>query len=138
MTDQVSFNQLEKNLEQAKINAGSYSNPEIILVGTKSDVVKRVVEYETAKKYADLLGCQYIETSAKAGLNVDKVFTQIAEQIAAKEDALKQQKDNEKAPLLQGNGASNWSAGPGFLAPPTRDKDANNEENCCLKSCVIL
>lgn len=142
LTDRVSFNNLEKNLDEAKRSARSESTPEIILVGTKSDLVGKrpIIPDEEIKEWANSRGYQYIETSAKNNLNVEKVFSQIAAQIAQKEDLLKQQKGNEKEPLLPCNGASHWSAGPGFLASPsTKDKDANNEENSCLKRmCAIL
>lgn len=53
-----------------------------LLVGNKCDLTaKRVVSYEQAKEYADSLGIEVIETSAKNATNVEKAFLTMATQI---------------------------------------------------------
>lgn len=69
-----------------------------LLVGNKSDLTaKRQVSYEQAKEFADSLGMEFIETSAKQSSNVDRAFTTIATQIKAR---------MATQPLPQGGAAS--------------------------------
>lgn len=57
-------------------------NVQRLLVGNKCDLTaKRVVTYEQAKEYADSLGIEVIETSAKNATNVEKAFLTMATQI---------------------------------------------------------
>ncbi|TFF98743.1 MAG: GTP-binding protein [Promethearchaeota archaeon] len=49
----------------------------MILVGNKIDL-ERKVEQEEAEKLADKLNCEYMETSAKTGENIDIVFEKLA------------------------------------------------------------
>ena len=52
------------------------NKPEIILVGTKSDVddSKRVVTKEEAEELASRLGCEYFEVSSLTKSNVNEAF----------------------------------------------------------------
>lgn len=53
-----------------------------ILVGCKNDsAAERVVQYDTAKAFADQRRLQLIETSARDGINVDEAFMAIATEI---------------------------------------------------------
>jgi GTPase SAR1 family protein len=55
------------------------------LVGNKSDLTtKRAVSFDQAKEYADSLGIQFLETSAKNATNVEKAFMTMATQIKSK------------------------------------------------------
>ncbi len=49
----------------------------MILIGNKIDL-DRKVEREEAERLAKKLGCEYIETSAKTGANIERVFEKIA------------------------------------------------------------
>jgi Ras-related protein Rab-1A len=50
-----------------------------LLVGNKSDLVlKREIDTSEAKEYADSLGIEYIETSAKNSINIQKPFEDLA------------------------------------------------------------
>ena len=70
VTDQASFNSLNQWREDI-LKYGS----KVIIVGTKCDLEsERAVPYEFANKYAENLGLQYIETSAKKGINVEELF----------------------------------------------------------------
>ena len=53
-----------------------------ILCGNKCDLTtKKVVDTQTAKEFADSLGISFMETSAKNSINVEQVFTTMAEEI---------------------------------------------------------
>ena len=54
----------------------------ILLVGNKVDLTNnRKVDIHMVKEYVESNSLIYIESSAKTGLNVDKIFTTIAENI---------------------------------------------------------
>jgi Ras-related protein Rab-1A len=56
-----------------------------VLVGNKADLSgEREVSFDQGKEFADALGMQFIETSAKSALNVERTFTMIGEEIKAK------------------------------------------------------
>jgi GTPase KRas protein len=49
----------------------------MILLGNKVDL-EREVEVEEAEDLATRLSCEYLETSAKTGINVEEAFEKIA------------------------------------------------------------
>ena len=56
--------------------------PDTYLVGNKCDLAsKRAVPTEQAAEFAESLGVEYLETSAKSALNVEKAFTTMASEI---------------------------------------------------------
>ena len=55
------------------------------MVGNKSDLTsKRAVTFEQAKEFADSLGIEFVETSAKSSSNVEKAFLMMSTQIKAR------------------------------------------------------
>nr|KAF6308370.1 RAB1A, member RAS oncogene family [Myotis myotis] len=53
-----------------------------LLVGNKCDLTtKKVVDYTTAKEFADSLGIPFLETSAKNAMNVEQSFMTMAAEI---------------------------------------------------------
>ena len=65
----------------------SYANENVnkLLVANKSDLAsKRVVTYEQGKEFADSLGIEFIETSAKNATNVEKAFLTMSSQIKSR------------------------------------------------------
>ena len=53
-----------------------------LLVGNKSDLTsKKVVDYATAKAFADEIGIPFMETSAKNATNVEQAFVTMANEI---------------------------------------------------------
>ena len=53
-----------------------------LLIGNKCDsTTKKVVDYETAKQFADELGVPFWETSAKNSTNVEQAFIRMASDI---------------------------------------------------------
>lgn len=64
------------------ILAGEESGGNKLLVGNKSDLAsKKVVSTEEAQEFADELGLEFLETSAKNAMNVEKAFMRMAAQI---------------------------------------------------------
>mmetsp|Transcript_6486 Transcript_6486/g.27304 ORF Transcript_6486/g.27304 Transcript_6486/m.27304 type:complete len:203 (-) Transcript_6486:135-743(-) len=80
VTDLESFNNVKQWLHE--IDRYACQNVKKLLVGNKCDLAsKRAVPTEQAKEFADSLGIQYLETSAKNSTNVEKAFTTMAGQI---------------------------------------------------------
>lgn len=79
-TDQDSFENVKQWLGEIERYASDKVN--ILLVGNKSDLTeKKVVTYETAKKFADEHKLELLETSAKNATNVEQAFLKMAESI---------------------------------------------------------
>ena len=72
-----SFNNISKWLTEMKKYAPSTSSA--VIIGNKCDIDKkeREIDYKTAKKYANSLGIEYIETSAKNAYNVRTAFLEM-------------------------------------------------------------
>lgn len=79
-TDQDTFNNVKQWLEE--IERYACDNVNKLLVGNKSDLTtKKVVDFQTAKEYADQLGIPFLETSAKNATNVEQAFMTMAAEI---------------------------------------------------------
>jgi len=79
-TDQESFNNVKQWLQEIDRYACETVNK--LLVGNKCDLThKKVVDYQTAKEYADSLGIPFLETSAKNATNVEQAFMTMAAEI---------------------------------------------------------
>jgi Ras-related protein Rab-1A len=80
VTDQESFNNVRQWLQE--IDRYACENVNKLLVGNKSDLTtKKVVDYTTAKEYADQLSIPFLETSAKNATNVEQAFMTMAAEI---------------------------------------------------------
>jgi len=80
VTDAESFTNVKQWLHE--IDRYACQNVKKLLVGNKCDLAsKRAVPTEQAKEFADSLGINYLETSAKNSTNVEKAFTTMAGQI---------------------------------------------------------
>jgi len=80
VTDQVSFNNVKQWLQEIDRYACESVNK--LLVGNKCDLsTKKVVDYNTAKEFADGLGIPFLETSAKNATNVEQAFMTMAREI---------------------------------------------------------
>ncbi|CBK20449.2 uncharacterized protein [Blastocystis hominis] len=83
VTDLDSFNNVKTWLHEID----RYANENVVklLVGNKADLTaKKVVSYETAKEFADSLGIEFVETSAKNSTNVETAFMTMAREIMQK------------------------------------------------------
>lgn len=82
VTDQESFNNVKQWLQE--IDRYATSGVMKLLVGNKADLSdKKVVEYTTAKEFADALEIPFLETSALSSTNVEQAFYTMARQIKA-------------------------------------------------------
>jgi len=80
VTDQESFNNVKQWLQE--IDRYACENVNKLLVGNKCDLTnKKVVDYTSAKEYADQLGIPFLETSAKNATNVEQAFMIMAAEI---------------------------------------------------------
>lgn len=80
VTDQESFNNVKQWLQE--IDRYASENVNKLLVGNKCDLTtKKVVDFTTAKEYADQLGIPFLETSAKNATNVEQAFMTMAAEI---------------------------------------------------------
>ena len=87
-TNKKSFEKLNYWTEQISLNAEE--NTKYIVVGNKSDLEgKRQVDKEEGEKFAKENKVQFYETSAKTGLNVNKVFELLAKEIIDDEQGIK-------------------------------------------------
>jgi Ras-related protein Rab-1A len=103
ITDQVSFNNVKQWLQE--IDRYACENVNKLLVGNKCDLTnKRVVEYNTAKEYADSLGIPFLETSAKNSTNVEQAFLTMASEIKNRMAASQPGKDAVKSTVKPGSG----------------------------------
>ncbi|OAF67903.1 Ras-related protein Rab-19 [Intoshia linei] len=85
--DQETFNSVSTWLKEVKSYA--VDNVRCLLVGNKiDDVEKRVVNYDTAKAFADEHKIEYFETSAKSGENVEESFIRLSTDIKNKLDRI--------------------------------------------------
>lgn len=93
VTDAESFNNVKQWLHEIDRYASEHVNK--LLVGNKSDLVaKRAVTYEQGQEFAQSLGIEFVETSAKNSENVEKAFMVMSAQIKSR---MKTQPTNEKA-----------------------------------------
>jgi len=82
LTDQESFENVKQWLHE--IDRYAPANVKKLLVGNKCDLAsKRAVPTELAAAFAESLGVEYLETSAKSALNVEKAFTAISREVAS-------------------------------------------------------
>lgn len=80
VTDQESFNNVKQWFKE--IDRYATEGVTKLLVGNKSDLTaKKVVDYDVAKEFADSMGVQFLETSAKDSTNVEQAFLAMARQI---------------------------------------------------------
>jgi|Transcript_14484 Ras-related protein Rab-1A len=83
VTDMESFNNVKQWLHE--IDRYACENVNKLLVGNKCDLEsKRAVSTEQAQEFADSLGIDFMETSAKNSTNVEKAFTTMAAQIKSR------------------------------------------------------
>ena len=80
VTDQTSFNNVKQWLQE--IDRYACENVNKLLIGNKCDLTtKKVVNYNTAKEFADGIGIPFLETSAKSSTNVNDAFLTMSRDI---------------------------------------------------------
>ncbi len=84
-----------------RIKEANLDNPEVILVGNKSDLTEsRVITKEQGMELAQSLGIEYFETSAKDGMNVAEVVDKLIDLIYGKPEP-KPEKKPEVIPTVE-------------------------------------
>ncbi|CAG8646810.1 18315_t:CDS:2, partial [Gigaspora rosea] len=77
VTDEESFDNIREWLNLVEKHASEGVNK--ILIGNKCDLVrKKVITKEQGQALADEFGIKFLEVSAKANINVEKVFITLA------------------------------------------------------------
>ena len=80
VTDLESFNNVKQWVHEIERYACDSVNK--LLVGNKSDMTnKKVVDFATAKEFAEQIGIPFLETSAKNSSNVEQAFMTMAAEI---------------------------------------------------------
>ncbi|MEE6458326.1 hypothetical protein FKM82_000251 [Ascaphus truei] len=83
ITNEESFNAVQDWSTQIKTY--SWDNAQVILVGNKCDMEdERVVSTERGRHFAEQLGLEFFETSAKDNINVKQTFEQLVDIICDK------------------------------------------------------
>ncbi|KAG9100646.1 Ras GTPase ras2 [Ceratobasidium sp. UAMH 11750] len=112
ITDRRSFERLE-NFRQALLRAKSRSPPLFVLVGNKCDqTYERQVMKHEGEGLAREWGCDFFETSARTGHNIDKLFQNVVRSLRAVRDGAE----------LPQNGGAPIRAHTGPLRPTPKRK----------------
>lgn len=122
LTNRSSFSNLPSWLNDIKANADSEC--EKIIVGNKSDLENaRQVTKKEAEIFANDNGFNYFEISAKAGINIEPLFEQLAKAIAKKlkEKASKNLNEKSHETLLKEK----------ELEERLREQDKKRSVGCC-------
>lgn len=81
LTNETSFTSVRNWLSQLQTHAYC-EDPDVILVGHKSDLIdRRVVTPQKAKDFAEKNGCTYFETSAQSGDNIERAMQTLLEKV---------------------------------------------------------
>jgi len=84
ITSRNSFEEISSFREQIN-RAKDDSTPPIVVVGNKKDLEQeRVVNYSEGVELAKSFRCPFLESSAKARINVDEAFTEVVKEIRRK------------------------------------------------------
>lgn len=120
VTNVKSFDNIAKWLR----NIDEHANEDVekIIIGNKCDMEdRRVIPTERGEAIAREHGIRFIETSAKANINIDRVFLELTDAILAKTTA----KEANDA----GNSASNATSGRVFIS--RTDSTGKSSFRCC-------
>jgi len=115
VTDLDSFNNVKQWLQE--IDRYACDNVNKLLVGNKCDMsARKVVEYNTAKEFAEQLGIPFLETSARTSTNVEQAFLTMAAEIK-----------NRVGPV----GAGGPSSGQADRINPSSTPIKSQSSGCC-------
>ncbi|KAH8414925.1 hypothetical protein KR215_011039 [Drosophila sulfurigaster] len=137
ITDQDSFQKVKSWVRELKQMRGS--EIALIIVGNKTDLEEqRAIEYETAQRYAQTVGAQYVETSAKENEGVSELF-ELLTQLMVEHHGQKQQpndtnnthsnSNSNTSNALRLQSSSNAAGGAISIADDAEHDDDENENN---------
>lgn len=139
VTERESFNELSTFYQQI-LRVKDTDEVPILLVGNKSDLTgERAVSFEEGEKLAKRFQCEFLETSAKQGINVDKAFHDLVRKIRAKNEtslsAKASPQDNSVAHQQSFKNDTGAAASPKPAQQATRTQASAREEKssgCCV------
>ncbi|XP_034490867.1 ras-related protein Rab-21 [Drosophila innubila] len=125
ITDQDSFQKVKSWVRELKQMRGS--EIALIIVGNKTDLEEqRAIAYDTAVRYAQTVGAQYVETSAKENEGVTELFDLLT-QLMVQHHGNKQQNDtNTNALRLQSSGMASNAGSISISDDPDAEQDNGN------------
>ncbi len=85
-----------------EIKSNTMNNISLLIVGNKADL-ERKVSFNELKNFSENKGLNYIEVSAKNGINIDLIFEKISKEMI---DKLKTEDDNNKNDNKESNNSS--------------------------------
>ena len=86
-TSEESFNSMRHWIRQFESHTNGRTDIEKVLVGNKSDMTdEKMIEAEQGAALAAEFGMNFYETSAKSGLNVQLVFSSLAQKVKDKRE----------------------------------------------------
>jgi small GTP-binding protein len=114
LTNKVSFDNLMTKWFQEVHRSCKPSSYKGLIVGNKVDLSEsRVVDFETAKKFAEARGFEYLETSAKDGTGTHELVDSLIANVIGKESVQKEIYSPQKA--LKQNEALSYSSLTSFF-----------------------
>jgi len=83
ITDRPSFDRVKKWTKELRKMVGDTTKICITIVGNKLDLERqsRAVDYKDAQEYAQTVGAQFSEVSAKSGKGVEEVFVELTKKM---------------------------------------------------------
>lgn len=130
LTSSKSFLEIEHWLEEINSNLVNKNDMTILLVGNKCDLLtERQVSYTEASKFAKKHLIDYIEVSAKEGINIYEAFENLAWNVVHKEEAHPRSNFNvaDKSRRSEGSGVkTNNVAIKNYIQTNEQKK-----KNCC-------
>lgn len=132
ITDQDSFQKVKSWVRELKQMRGS--EIALIIVGNKTDLEEqRAIVYDTALRYAQTVGAQYVETSAKENEGVTELF-ELLTQLMVEHHGNKQLNDTNNTNALRLQSSSN--AGSISISDDAdADQDNGNADTAAHRSC---
>jgi len=132
ITNEESFNAVQDWVTQIKTY--SWDNAQVVLVGNKCDMQNdRVVTFERGKQFADHLGLEFFETSAKENINVKLVFERLVDIICEKIAESSENEQSSNQSTSAGNSGPNYRSGN--TSGATKLTDAANNAGFNTQSC---
>jgi small GTP-binding protein len=123
ITDQSTFNNLARWLQEIKDHLGSNHDARILLIGNKSDLIQsRAVTFEEGAAFARDNELEFIEASALSASNVQEAFTHLMQKALQAFLIKKARESPESSPAIV--------ATP-FILRPTTSSTPRASSTCC-------